>query len=113
MPPNNLYRNLEERLVANSVLSQDTHLGGDPCWIWIGKIGANGYGRIQMRCKETGRHLTCLVHRIAYAELVGPIPDGMEIDHKCRVQACINPNHLEPVDGPENIRRRDERKRAC
>lgn len=46
-----------------------------------------------------------LVHRFVYAALFGPIPDGYEIDHLCRVRACFNPLHLEAVTGAENRRR--------
>lgn len=44
-------------------------------------------------------------HRLAYEELRGPIPSGLELDHKCRVRGCVNPWHLEPVTTAENIRR--------
>lgn len=46
-----------------------------------------------------------VVHRIAYELLVGPIPDGLQLDHLCRVRNCVNPDHLEPVTGQENMRR--------
>lgn len=104
------YRNLEERLIANSVLSEDTHHGGSPCWLWIGHLRPNGYGTINIY--RNGKTRTCSAHRTAYEELVGPIPEGWEIDHKCFVVNCINPNHLDAVPNTENIRRRDERKRA-
>ena len=41
---------------------------------------------------------TQLVHRYAYEWANGPIPDGLVIDHLCRVTACVNPDHLEPFD---------------
>ena len=46
-----------------------------------------------------------LVHRWAYEALVAPIPDGLTIDHLCRVRHCVNPAHLEVVTLAENIRR--------
>ena len=36
---------------------------------------------------------------------VGSIPDGLHLDHLCRVPACVNPEHLEPVTLAENNRR--------
>ena len=44
-------------------------------------------------------------HRFAYEMLVGPIPEGLDLDHLCRVRHCVNPNHLEPVTRSENLRR--------
>jgi hypothetical protein len=50
-------------------------------------------------------------HRWAYEHFVGPIPEGLEIDHGCFVHACVNPGHLEPVTHQENVRRRHEHTR--
>jgi hypothetical protein len=44
-------------------------------------------------------------HRLVYRALRGPIPDGLTLDHLCRVPACVNPWHLEPVTAAENSRR--------
>ncbi len=44
-------------------------------------------------------------HRIAYEEFVGPVPNGLHLDHRCRVRLCCNPAHLEPVTQQENNRR--------
>lgn len=46
-------------------------------------------------------------HRLAYEGLVGPIPEGLQIDHLCRVRNCVNPEHLEPVTSRENTMRGD------
>lgn len=70
------------------------------CWLYTGQTNAKGYGRI----KHQGR--TVRAHRVAYEVLVGPIPDGLTLDHTCRVRNCINPQHLEPVTAQENTRRR-------
>lgn len=45
------------------------------------------------------------VHRVAYEVYIGPVPDGLEVDHLCRNRACYNPAHLEPVSRLENMRR--------
>lgn len=75
----------------------------DTCWIWTAATNSRGYGCVQIDGK---RHLA---HRIAYATLVGPVPDGLTIDHLCRRQLCINPAHLEPVTVAENLRRKPVR----
>ncbi|MFD6677526.1 HNH endonuclease signature motif containing protein [Rhodococcus zopfii] len=71
------------------------------CWEWFGPIGNSGYGQ----CK-VGR-LNKLTHRVVYEILVGPIPDGLQIDHLCKNRTCCNPAHLEPVTARENVLRGD------
>ena len=75
------------------------------CWNWAGADNGNGYGVIGIGRREEG---TALVHRVAYEQIVGPIPAGLHIDHLCRNRLCVNPDHLEPVTKYENDRRRDE-----
>lgn len=68
------------------------------CWIWMGGLNDAGYGRI---------HGNSRAHRFAYELFVGPIPSGLELDHKCRVRCCVNPHHLEPVPHRVNVLRGD------
>lgn len=69
------------------------------CWLWAGGMDArDAYGKYE------GRQ----AHRVVYERLVGPIPDGLELDHLCRVPRCVNPVHLDPVTTAENMRRRYE-----
>lgn len=70
------------------------------CWLWTGAVNQNGYSRFSSR--NTGPYAG---HRLAYELLCEPIPEGMELDHKCRVRCCVNPAHLEPVTREENIAR--------
>jgi len=74
--------------------------GQGGCWIFTGYL-MKGYGQIHSR--RLGG--TKLVHRFVYEQMVGPVPDGFDLDHLCRVPACCNPAHLEPVTHAENVRR--------
>lgn len=69
------------------------------CWVWTACTTNLGYGRFGVE----GR--TESAHRFAYKLLVGPIPDGLCLDHLCRNRACVNPAHLEPVTLGENVLR--------
>lgn len=69
------------------------------CTVWIGATNTKGYGVISVDGKVQ------LAHRIAFESEYGPVPDGMVIDHLCRVRNCVNPMHLEAVTNRENIRR--------
>lgn len=72
------------------------------CWIWGGNWDRFGYGRTSINC---GHSRFKFAHRVAYELLVGPIPNNLPLDHKCRVHCCVNPAHLEPVTHKENVRR--------
>lgn len=69
------------------------------CWLWTGSLFRSGYGAFryggQMR----------VAHRFAYGLLVGPVPEGLQLDHLCRVRRCVNPAHLEPVSQQVNMAR--------
>jgi hypothetical protein len=69
------------------------------CWLWGGPPASTGYG--QVRWEGRPRH----THRLVYELLVGPVPEGLVLDHKCRTRLCVNPEHLEPVTHRENILR--------
>lgn len=75
--------------------------GSDECWPWTG-WHASGYPVIDVsrpRRRKRGAHV------VVYELLVGPVPDGLELDHLCRNIGCVNPAHLEPVTHAENVRR--------
>lgn len=73
-----------------------------PCWLWLGK-SRRGRNRQYGGVKFNGK--TYAAHRFVYELLVGPIPDGLTLDHLCRVPLCVNPDHLEPVTQIENMKR--------
>jgi hypothetical protein len=69
------------------------------CWQWTGSVASHGYGYFGVNYK------TVYVHIFAYELLVGPIPEGLKLDHLCRNRSCCNPAHLEPVTNRTNILR--------
>jgi hypothetical protein len=69
------------------------------CWLWIGARRVREYGSIQQGDKSI------LAHRYVYEQHRGPIPEGKELDHLCRVPSCVNPSHLEPVSHAMNMQR--------
>lgn len=76
----------------SKVSQQDGH------WLWQGhKQG--GYGRLTVNGKRI------MAHRLMYQLTFGPIPEGLVIDHLCRVRNCLRPSHMEPVTVKENILR--------
>ena len=70
-----------------------------PCWVWTASTNNSGYGHVHWE----GRMQQA--HRVAYDVLVGPIPEGLEPDHMCKVRACCRPSHIEPVTHAENVLR--------
>lgn len=69
------------------------------CWLWTRNQWLSGYGLFV----ADGRNHQA--HRWSYEFMVGPIPDGLVLDHLCETPLCVNPWHLEPVTQSENVRR--------
>lgn len=82
---------------ARLMAKTDRTPGG--CWLWTARINNRGYGEYSLSGQRK------LAHRASYELLVGPIPDGHELDHLCRTPRCVNPAHLEPVTHLENMGR--------
>lgn len=73
------------------------------CWESVYALMPSGYTHVQWR--EGGRKSARLSHVVSWEHHVGPIPDGLVIDHLCRNKRCVNPDHLEPVTPGENMHR--------
>jgi hypothetical protein len=82
-----------DRVLARIVVSDDG------CWLYTGMRNRGGYGVV------IERKAPRLAHRVTYLTLVGDVPEGLILDHLCRVRHCVNPDHLEPVTIAENVRR--------
>lgn len=88
------------------------HIIPNGCWLWTGRlIDQTGYALFSPGRRRTNGH------RWAYEHFIGPIPAGMQIDHRCHTsdpdcsggpcihRRCLKPAHLEPVSARENARR--------
>lgn len=103
MPCSLVYRTFSfDKLTKEWFLSQVIIDENTGCWRWQGVLNKKGYA-LKRIGKENG------VHRISYKFFIGPIPEGLVIDHVltrgCLYRDCINPNHLEPVTNEENWQR--------
>jgi len=102
-PPQSLAERIRERVVIDD----------NGCWLWQGSRTTKGYVIITVGSRIDGTKSSRQLHRVAYEVFVGPIPDGLTIDHTCEVKHCCSPTHLEPVTNAENKRRGGERMAAC
>lgn len=69
------------------------------CWLWRAALNNDGYGKFSVARKHWA------AHRYSYVAAFGPIPQGLTLDHKCRIRHCVNPDHLEAVTMRENLMR--------
>jgi hypothetical protein len=85
-----------DRFLEKVAEPYDAH---NDCWEWTAALFDSGYGQFT----AAGRNRRA--HRFAYEAFVGPIPEGLTLDHICGNRRCVNPDHLEPVTIKENTSR--------
>ena len=90
------FSSVKERFLSHVSIPEDKFL----CWTWCAAKMKSGYGVFGI-----GARTTYLAHRVSFMMFVGPINDGMEIDHVCHVRWCVNPSHLRPTTHKENSSR--------
>lgn len=73
------------------------------CWIWTRGGNTAGYVQWKERGEDRGRN----IHVVFWEVFNGPVPDGLEVDHLCRVRRCVNPAHMEVVTHKVNTLRGD------
>jgi HNH endonuclease len=78
------------------------------CWLWLGSLQEKGYPLFSVGKSKCRR-----AHVWSFKTFVGAIPQGLELDHKCRLKSCVNPQHLEPVTHIINIRRHTNLRTHC
>lgn len=90
---------VRKRIPVKDRLMAKVKVDESGCWLWQGHLNNTGYAWFNAYGKPQ------LGHRVAYELFVGAIPEGLSLDHLCRVTRCVNPEHLEPVTHAENMRR--------
>jgi hypothetical protein len=77
------------------------------CWLWDGSLAEHGgYGQFNMR-QGKGTWIPEMAHRVSYKLYRGPIPADNEIGHLCRINCCVNPDHLVALPHKETTWRGD------
>jgi hypothetical protein len=82
--------------------------GPGGCWLWTGAI-QHRYGIFNAGPGDDGVYRHVKAHRWAWVSLRGPVAEGLELDHLCRVAHCVNPDHIEPVTQQVNLDRANTR----
>ena len=72
------------------------------CWFWTAAL-SRGYGSFAIGSQRDGTRRKMLAHRYSYEVSIGPIPDGLILDHLCRTPNCVHPLHVEPTTYKINL----------
>lgn len=101
----NVDRKSLDRFERKYIVAAESHPTlGTPCWLWTGNMQVQGYGCFGTH-KERSRWKRAAAHKVLWEHVNGPVPEGLELDHLCRVRRCVRPDHLEAVTHTENVRR--------
>jgi hypothetical protein len=106
------YASMADRIVANSVLSEESFYNGTPCWIWMGAIVINScgmpYGRLSVRISKgprKGKTVKMLAHRVAVTAFKKrKLSKRQVVRHLCNFSLCVNPAHLVGGTQTSNVR---------
>ncbi|WP_175172401.1 HNH endonuclease [Achromobacter pestifer] len=98
---------MAERILANTMISDELTHNGTPCWLWIGARNASGYGKMSMRFKKgprKGKVKSALAHRVALVEMGGcRLNSKSVVMHLCNNRLCCNPAHLKGGTQRKNV----------
>lgn len=101
------YASLEERIIANTVISEDSYYDGTPCWLWTGARNSSGYGKLNLRWQRgprKGKVRSALAHRIALIVFTGRrLTTKSVVLHLCNNRLCCNPAHLQGGTQKKNV----------
>ena len=103
-------RPYKRKTIMERFLRSFSKTEGDSCWLWLKRLDRDGYGQMTFHL-DNDIIMVKKAHRVAYEILVGEIPTGMCICHKCDNPSCVNPSHLFLGSQADNIRDMVNKKR--